>query len=123
MRTRILPSDEWPKLAGLDIAELLPHLPADSATVIVVEDDAGKIVETWSMLQVTHLEGFWVDPEHAKKAGVVRALIRTAMEFAGSLGLKWMSTGANTESIATYIRRLGGLKVPAEVYTLPVRKF
>lgn len=123
MNTRILPPEEWAKLEGLDIAQLLPHLPQESATVIVVEDDAGKIVGTWSMLQVTHLEGFWVDPAHAKKAGVVRALIRTAMEFAGSISLRWMTTAANTEAIAAYIRRLGGIKVPAEVYTLPVRKF
>ena len=60
--TRVLSQAEYGKLAGTDLAAIVPHLPV-MARVLVVED-AGAIVASWALFPVWHAEGISIDPAY-----------------------------------------------------------
>ena len=125
LTTRELPPEEWPRLAGTDLAAWLPRMDPGRFTVLVVEDEQGAIVGTWAFLLVLHAEGFWIDPAHRRTGGVVRGLLRAAMDIARERGESWVFTGAEKDDAALdrYIRRLGGQEMPIRSYVLPVRSY
>lgn len=103
---------------GIPIPMIAPYLPPSDVDVVVVEED-GKIVAAWTVMNVVHLEGVWVDPEH-RRAGVVRSLIRTALAKARDRGQHWAFTGANDDHTRDIITRMGGKLVPMETWVLPL---
>jgi ribosomal protein S18 acetylase RimI-like enzyme len=120
VRTCILGPDEWPKVEQSGLGALLPYIAAGNVAVVVVEDDAGKVLACMSVLQATHLEGAWVDPEYRKNPGVVRALLRQAGAIAEARGESWVFAGAADDVMRTYLWRLGGARVPMDTFCLPV---
>jgi ribosomal protein S18 acetylase RimI-like enzyme len=73
-----------------------------------------------SVLQATHFEGVWVDPEYRKHPGVMRALLRQAAAIAEARGESWVFGGAASDEMRVYLWRLGGAKVPMDTFWLPV---
>lgn len=125
MNCRILPPDEWHKLAGTDLELVTEHANQDGLAVIVVEDGE-KIVARWCVFQATHFEGIWIDPEYRGRLGVVRPLLRQAFAFPQMRGEQWVFSGAERtadgvdEKVAGLLERLGGKPVPVQFYALPV---
>ncbi len=118
MTSRILPPDEWPKLAGTEAEALWPKLP-HSAQVLVVED-AGRIVGTWILMTQVHAECVWIAPDHRGSLGVVKRLLRGMRDLAASLGVSAVLTGACSDDVRNLIQRLGGTKLPGDAYVLPL---
>lgn len=119
MTTRILPPEEWSKVAHTDIAAFLAHAEPRDVQIVVVEDE-GCIVACWSVLRVTHLEGVWIDPAFRRHFGVARRLLeatlRTAREWGG-----WAFTGAQTDDVRRLItKHLHGVKVDMDTYIVPL---
>jgi N-acetylglutamate synthase-like GNAT family acetyltransferase len=116
--TRLLPRDEWPKLAGTELETVVTILP-DSAAVIVVED-AGVIVGCWSLLPVYHAEGIWIRPDYRRQGGVALRLLRGLRTVAKRYGARAVCTASMDTTVSTLIERIGGQKMPGTHYTVPM---
>jgi len=117
MTTRILPPDEYPRLAGTELETVWPTLP-DGAAVLVVEQD-GEIVGCWAAFLLAHVEGVWVAPAHRGKTSVARRLLvgmrRTLAEQFGASGAL---TAAVSDDVRGILDGLGATKLPGDHYAL-----
>jgi GNAT superfamily N-acetyltransferase len=116
MRARILSPEEWQRMEGPQIPPLIPYVSPENIHVLVVEDK-GRIVACLTVLQATHFEGLWIDPEH-RNAGVSRSLLTLATALAEARGEKWVFGGADSEQMRGFLGRLGAKQVPMELYAL-----
>lgn len=120
MIARILAPEEWSKLEHLDLAGLLPYTEPQNIAICVVEDEGGKVIACLAALQVTHLEGVWIAPEHRRRGGVLRSLLRQAFALPAARKEQWAFGTAATEEMTTYLARLGGVQIPVTLHALPV---
>lgn len=111
MRTRILPRDEWGRVAKSNLLPLLAS--AESADVHVIEDGP-RIVACFAEVRVTLLEGLWIDPEYRGNAGVCRRLVRTARAIVERCG--WTVSGVATDCMRDVMRRLGAVRMERDTY-------
>lgn len=118
LETRLLPQEEWHKLAGTEAEALWPHLP-ESAKVIVVERD-GEIVGCWTLMPVWHAEAVWIAPAHQVKAAVARRLWTTMRSLAASLGARSVFTSALDDRIRHLLEAHGAKQLPGSHYIIPV---
>ena len=120
MTTRILPHDEWTKLAETDLGPLVAVLDPEKATIFVVEDATGTIIGCWSLLKCLHAEGLWVAPDHRKAAGVFRQLLATMRQelHARHEGVLW--TSSVSPEVDRLVTHSGGLPIPGTHYAIPV---
>lgn len=118
MQTRILPREEWHRLAGTELETVIPYLPA-SASVIVVED-GDQIVGCWSVFEQTHVEGVWIAPEYRGRGSVARRLIATMVETARARGAQTVWTAAVTPDVADLALRLGAVELHARHFSLKI---
>ena len=105
MTSRLLPRDEWPKLAGTLLESVWPSLPAN-AIIMVVEND-GHIVACSCLFLCWHQEGTWISPEMRGSVGVGRRLLtemRSAIESVGAGEVWMMSTEPSNSAL---IQRFG----------------
>lgn len=120
MTSRLLPREEWPKLAGTDAATAWPLL-TDAARVVVVEHD-GQIVGCHLLQPVLHAECLWVHPDHRGKASVARrlwaAVQRTARE---QFGASWFATGCASDDVRVLLAHVGAVPLP-EHFMVPVKE-
>lgn len=119
MTSRILPPAEWPKLVGTEAETLWPHLDPENSRVLVVEHD-GRIVGTWTVLRLVHVECVWIDPDYRGAFGVVKRLLRGMREVARGWGARTVLTAALTDPVRSLIASLGGSMLPGDHYVLPV---
>ena len=119
MITRILPTEEWGRLQGNALSMLLPYVRQEDVQVLVVEDE-GKIIATWAVMRITHLEGLWCDPAYRGNAGVTRRLIGLANQVAAPTSQGWVMTGSDTDHVAALLRRVGGKKIPMDTWVMPL---
>lgn len=117
MTRRILPREEYPRLAGTELEAVWPTLPEDAAVLVVEED--GAIVGCWAAFLLAHVEGVWTAPEHRGKGAVARHLLvgmrRTLAEQFGSTGA---ITGAMSDEVRGILAGLGATKLPGDHYAL-----
>jgi N-acetylglutamate synthase-like GNAT family acetyltransferase len=118
MTTRILPQDEWIRLAGTEAADVWPHLDPMRSHVVVVEE-AGEIIACHVLMQVLHAECLWVHPDH-RRPDVSRLLWAAVQEKARLLGAKSLATAATTERVKRLLAYVGGKKLDGEHYVIPM---
>jgi len=118
MRTRILPPEEWGRLDE-GLSTVLNSV--QDASMIVVEDDTGRIIGTMGVLRMTHFEGLWIAPEH-RRGYVLGRLLRGAEGLAREKGETWAIGGAadKDELMDGLIRRRGGSELPLRFYVMPL---
>jgi N-acetylglutamate synthase-like GNAT family acetyltransferase len=120
MTTRILPRDEYPRLAHTEAASVWPQL-TEAACVIVVEHD-GAIVGCHVLQPVLHAECLWIDPAHRGKASVARRLWATVQRAARErFGVAWFATAAVSDDVRRLLAHVGAVRVDADHYMVPVR--
>lgn len=119
MRTRILPTAEWPRLQGTEAETLWPHLNPQEAQVVVVEED-GAIVGTWVVLRVVHVECVWVAPAYRRTGSVARRLLRGMRAAAARWHARTVVTSALTDEVRDLIRQLHGQRLPGDHFVIPV---
>lgn len=93
MTGRVLPPNEWPKLAGTELEPAIPHLRPETTTVWVVEDD-DRIVGCWAEIWLPHLEGVWIHPAYRGKTSVARRLWQGMKQIVHGHGGTSAITGA-----------------------------
>lgn len=73
MTTRLLPADEWPKLAGTLLDPAWRAFDPVQARVLVVEEGS-RIVGCAALFPAWHAEGAWIAPEYRGRLSVGRRL-------------------------------------------------
>ena len=122
MKARILPRDEWDKIDGMPISELLEFCRPEDVRIVVIETDSGEIAATTTMLRMTHMEGTWVSARH-RNAGTVRALLRGAAHASKDWSPHWLVTGADSEQMREILSRMDAIKVPLEPYVIQLSEY
>ena len=82
VNTRVLPSEEWPRLQGVLEAEG-GRLPDPATAQIVVHEAQGEIIGFLVVQLVPHLEPIWVHPDYRGK-GLVSSLVNAGRSLLGS---------------------------------------
>ena len=121
MTRRVLPASEYGRLVGTPLERLAPYLP-EISQVIVIEDDAGEIIGTWSAFPMWHLEGFWVAETHRQRGGVARSLLMGMRDVLADVQAKRVLTAADTDSMCAWLERLGAERLPGEHYVWPMEE-
>lgn len=122
MRIRFLKPEEWTeKLTATQLPELLPYVSPQNITIIVAEDEEGKVVGSIMALKVTHLEGLWVDPQH-RGGRVAWQLYQQALAVARIEREHFVfGAAANSdERMDDLITRCGGRRLPMRLYSMAV---
>ena len=120
LTARELPPDEWWRLDGTELGKTWRLLPTDKATVVVVENEDGQIVGTWSVMLIVHTEGLGVAPPYQSRGRVARLLLREGAKVVRRLGASQFVTGAATMEMVNYLDRLGGVEIPARFFSVPL---
>lgn len=119
MTTRLLPPEEWSKLADTPLSVLVGQAPPAAVKVLVVEDDDGQLLGCWTLTTVLHAEGVWVRDDARRRGGVHRRLLHGMQELVAQMGANGVWTGADSEEVAALIMRLGGQPIPFASFYLP----
>jgi len=117
MVTRLLPPDEWPRLAETtaDLGKVL-HLLKPSGTAICVVEDGDEIVGCWSIQSVYWVEGLWIREDHRKRTSVGRRLWRWLRSVTRDLGIEGVMTGAADDQVRDLLLSIDGKKLPDMYY-------
>lgn len=119
-RTRILPRDEYARLAGTEAESLWPLMRPEDGHIVVVERD-GAIVGCWALLRVVHAECVWVAPAERGNPVVAKRLLRGMREQAKQMGAHSVYTGATTDDVKRLLSKLGARPLEGDHYMLPLR--
>ncbi len=120
---RILPVEEWPRLAGTESAKFAECRAGQPVVPFVVEEE-GRIVGTWTLTTYNVLEGLWVSAEQRGHNHVraQRALLRAVREYALNVGLVEAVTFSASAQIDRMCDRVGGRVLGAVPWVLPLTK-
>ena len=117
--TRVLPPEEWPRLAGTEAETLWPHLVPSQSRVLVVEQGAA-IVGVWVLMQLVHAECVWIAPRHRGVGSVARRLLAFMRTQARAWGARTVLAGTTDPAVGDLIAKLHGAKLPGEAYVIPL---
>lgn len=115
VQARILPREEWHRVAHTEVGPLLPVLPL-LASVVVLEHER-VIVGCFTLVPLVHFETVWIDPAHRRKGAVLRRLLAALSNFAGGSRVQ---TGTDDAGVADILMRLGAHELPGRHFSLPV---
>lgn len=118
-QTRVLPPEEWPRLAGTEAETVWPLLSPEQAQVLVVEDGA-TIVGVWVLMRLVHAECVWIAPDHRGRGSVAKRLVRFMRERALAWGAKTVLGHPTDPAVASLIEKLHGRRLPGQPYVLPL---
>lgn len=105
MTTRILPPDEWGRLAetGCQVQQAAKDA-ARGGCVLVTENAAGEIVGTLFVTLSVHFDGAWVR-EDSRDGGVLRRLCREAMTIAHAHGVSQVFAPVTNDALGAWLTR------------------
>ena len=115
-QSRILPPEEFHKLAGLP---LHASVAGTEALVAVVEDDSGQVVATWAAITALHLEGLFVTPDCRHVAPVAKRLVLQMFEALQTIGAQQVVTVTQDDVVAALAEKIGGQRV-GDLWVIPV---
>lgn len=118
--TRLLPFEEWPKLAGTELETVWPVVNPRDARIVVVEDASGVIVGCWAALRYVHAEGVWIDPAHRGRGRVAAHLLKGLQAAMEDFGATAAWTTSLTPAVSVLAEHLGGRQLPGTHYVFPV---
>ena len=119
MTTRILPVEEWPRLAGTEAEMVWPALDPKTSTILVVEQ-GGQIVGCHVLFYLLHAECLWIRPDLRGRSTVARRLWGAVQRFAKTSGVRALITAACDDRVRGLIAHVGGTQLPGEHYVIPV---
>lgn len=123
MTTRELPREEWGKIVETDAGrQVLAAVNPDTTKVVVVEDAEGRVVGSWLVLQVAHVECLWIAPEHRGRGSVLRRLLSGMTRAARALGVRGVVTHAVLPEVEDLLASYGGTAIPGRAWTFPLRE-
>lgn len=118
MDTRLVQHAEWSTWTDPELQALVRHLPADAVVVAVLEQD--EIVGTWAAFQRWHVDGLNIKRSHRKRASVGRRLFLGMGRLLTAVNASTAITFAQSTRMRKMLAKVGGTKVPATCYVLPI---
>ena len=106
LTTRVLPPEEWERLAETDAGQLALVLNQETATVIGVERD-GVLVGCAAVYPALHVDGLWIAETERKRTSIARRLwaaIRGEMTRRGTRGAV---AGAVSDEMRGVLEKIG----------------
>lgn len=124
MTTRELPREEWGKITEADggreiLAAAAPHT---QIKVVVVEDEAGRVVGSWLVYPAVHVEGLWIAPDHRKRASVLGRLLSGMRRAADGFGVTQVLTQSLAPEVDDLLSSYGATMVPGRSWALPTKR-
>lgn len=116
---RVLPPEDWHRLAGTSLDATWRALDPEQTLVIVVEQH-GDILGCWAALTTVHVEGLWIRPDLRGQTVVARALLGHMLQELRSRQVHEVLTQVTDPIIEAMCVKAGGTKVPGETWTLPL---
>jgi len=118
MLSRILPREEYHRLAVTGFPAFERALAPEDIRVLVTEED-GEIVSTLTAMRVVQFERMWINPKYRGNPSAV-AVWSLAVACAKAWGVRWVAALCATAIMRKHIKRLGGSFVRAEWFTIPI---
>jgi hypothetical protein len=119
--TRILPVEEWSRLAGTELDGIETRLRGDQAVVMVDEAEDGTLRGCWAALWVLHVEGLWVSPTHRGRGAVLRRLLVALDETTRQVGVSAVVAGVADETMAALVAHAGATALgPMQAIPVPM---
>jgi hypothetical protein len=118
MTSRILPVAEYDRLADTYLAPLRDHFPAQTSVIVV--EDGDRIVATWALMLVPHVEGVWTHPDYRHNPAVIRHLLTGMRREARAWGVSRVMTGAMDDTVRGLLAHLGAEPLPGDHYVWPL---
>ena len=115
--TRLLPPEEWHKLAGTEPGKIIHVINKESSNIMVVEKD-DTIVGSWSLIPYYHAECVWIREDFRNSAVVARRLITGMEQMANALGISSVITASTNKRVDRLIRHLKSKKLPGQHYVI-----
>ena len=116
MTARELPPSEWHRLSATYLG-VFRHVLTPHCRVLVVEDEDGQIIASWSLLPAYHAEGVEVKPGY-ERAGL--PLMRLMRQTAESLGITHVVTASDTPTVDGILHKLGAQPISGQHYVLSI---
>jgi hypothetical protein len=120
MTRRILPVEEWERLAGTELETVWPTLDPLHTKIIVVEDE-DEIVGCWAFLVIPHVEGLWIDPDVRGSSVVARHLWMGMKELTEQVGAYYVWTAAVADPVRGLLKHANARKLEGDHYVMPMR--
>lgn len=97
-------------------------MPPEPSSLVILAEQDGEIVGSWCCVDIPHLEGFWIHPDHRKKSRLPVRIVHAMVDELKSH--KLVEVLANVESrdaeTAGYVQRLGMVQLPIDTYKFVV---
>lgn len=110
MTTRVLPQDEWSKLAATAVGPVWSWLPAGARPVVV--ESEGQVLGCHVLVPVWHVEGLWIAEAHRGRASVARRLWAGVQAEAQALGVDHVITAAVDDRVRGLLAHVGAVPLP-----------
>lgn len=120
MIARVLPREEWSRLAVTGFPLLGSTLRPEDSEVVVIEDE-GRIVASMGTFRVTHFESLWIAPEYRGNAGLARRLMKAGVKSAKKWADEWVWGTSGTDHMNGILERVGGEKMPVDSFAVPLK--
>lgn len=118
---RILPSEEWARLADTSLGPYWPALDPRQVTVIVIERD-GEIQGCCALMRAVHAEFLWIAPSARGRVAVMRRLRRRVIAEAATFGLPTLLMSACSSLMVGIIRKLGASPLPGAHFVVSLKE-
>lgn len=118
---RILPREEWHRLAHTDIQAVRQYVNPDDMEVCVVENALGDIIACWAVIRIVHLEGVWIHPDYRFRPSIARKLLKSTLAMARRWSPRWIMSAARKDDDHTkrlLVKHLGAIAVDMDPYVL-----
>jgi N-acetylglutamate synthase-like GNAT family acetyltransferase len=116
---RLLPREDWHRLAGTELETVYPVLP-DGSHVVVVEDGE-RIVGCWAAYPLVHVEGLWIDPAYRKNPRVAARLWRGMQATAAAMGARAVNTAAISPEVVGLLEHVGAVELPGRHFSMSIK--
>jgi hypothetical protein len=117
MVTRLLPPDEWDKVAVAGVPRALdPH-----RNLVIVTEDAGHVVGCVVLMTALHAEFLWIADAHRGRAVVFRALWRRLVQEARTVGAPTVLAAALSRTMRNILNGLGHV-LPGRHYVMSIEE-
>ena len=124
MTSRVLPQEEWSKLADLDpyCTEGLPN--PKHFLITVVEDDRGRILAHAAIFDTVHWDVFRIVPDQARNPAVARHLATIGYQTLQGLGVPsvHLSVSPDHPELVKMAEQLGFHPSPLRLYIRAVEE-
>jgi hypothetical protein len=118
--TRVLPVDEWSRLAGTELADVWPYLDSNRNQIVVVERE-DVMVGTLVLMQALHAEFLWMAPEERGRVAVGRRLLTALRTEAHMQGWPTVLMAAMSSQMLAIVQKLGAEPLPGCHYVLSMK--